>query len=453
MSITNNTEIISKPPTLYNYSNVPNPNIQTVIANPPHIVQQQPQQQQQPYHPSIAVPQNVNSNHMPRHYNNNHHTNRYDKPDGGNNFQFRGRKPMRGGFQKKSFPPRMAARSQNYNNNNNSYTPNPNVELQQRPSHGSIPSNPSISNDQGKISNNSPPQQVLNMPSKKIQKKGKPRQTGKPFNPIPRRNSLPLNESAEEIAPIHENPNPNQYPNPRGFNGPQNPVANNFVGGPNKPVLGSQSFFKTKLCPHMMNGNCTKGETCSYAHDQTEMREAPNLKRTKLCQLFEMGRCHMGGNCAFAHGEGELRSTPDFFKTSICQNFLKGNCSHGSKCRFAHGDKEIRPPTFTSKIPQGVQGGSMRNIPIEEINYGYGYQVAVDPNMMAPQGYQILTPGPQGVNGQTIWYQAQIVEPQPTYYYSTTQPLPQEYIHYNPGYATATLPTYLPQPNTNQKYN
>ncbi len=48
-------------------------------------------------------------------------------------------------------------------------------------------------------------------------------------------------------------------------------------------------FFKTKMCPHIEDGQCTRGPTCNYAHSQEELREVPNLKKTKLCQLFASG--------------------------------------------------------------------------------------------------------------------------------------------------------------------
>lgn len=49
-------------------------------------------------------------------------------------------------------------------------------------------------------------------------------------------------------------------------------------------------FYKTKLCPHLAEGGCTRGSHCNYAHSETELRDVPNLKKTKLCQLFMMGK-------------------------------------------------------------------------------------------------------------------------------------------------------------------
>lgn len=59
----------------------------------------------------------------------------------------------------------------------------------------------------------------------------------------------------------------------------------------------------------------------------------------------------MGQSCPFAHGESELRSTPNLFKTSLCTVFSKTNsCPHGDKCRYAHGEHDIRAPYVLSNI-------------------------------------------------------------------------------------------------------
>ena len=49
------------------------------------------------------------------------------------------------------------------------------------------------------------------------------------------------------------------------------------------------TFFKTKLCPLNQEGTCPKGDTCSYAHSNEEIRQQPNLTKTKLCMLYQAG--------------------------------------------------------------------------------------------------------------------------------------------------------------------
>jgi hypothetical protein len=88
-------------------------------------------------------------------------------------------------------------------------------------------------------------------------------------------------------------------------------------------VNATHNFYKTKICPYFLQGNCIKGSKCSFAHSNEELKKAPNLQKTKLCHNFMLGKCHKS-NCPFAHGEMELKATPDFYKTSICTLFKQG---------------------------------------------------------------------------------------------------------------------------------
>ena len=101
--------------------------------------------------------------------------------------------------------------------------------------------------------------------------------------------------------------------------------------------------FKTKICPFMLTGKCFKGDSCTFAHYEHELKKIPNLTKTKLCLCFQMGYCQNGKDCSFAHGESELRATPNFYKTTLCVPFMSGmKCRFGIKCRFAHGYNELR---------------------------------------------------------------------------------------------------------------
>lgn len=109
-----------------------------------------------------------------------------------------------------------------------------------------------------------------------------------------------------------------------------------------KNGLELQCFFKTKICPFLLAGHCSKGAKCTYAHSQKDLHDEPNLKKTKICQQHILGRCNMGNRCSYAHGEHELRFTPEFYKTTLCTAFIKGQCKLGDKCRFAHGPEQLR---------------------------------------------------------------------------------------------------------------
>ena len=94
------------------------------------------------------------------------------------------------------------------------------------------------------------------------------------------------------------------------------------------PILvinATHNFYRTKICPYFLQGNCAKGDKCSFAHTKDELRETPNLCKTKLCRAFMRGKCK-NANCLFAHGEIELKATPDFYKTSICKLYKHGIC-------------------------------------------------------------------------------------------------------------------------------
>lgn len=97
-------------------------------------------------------------------------------------------------------------------------------------------------------------------------------------------------------------------------------------------------FSKTKMCKFHLLGICEKGRQCPWAHDQRELRKAPDLTRTKLCKTLIMtGRCNHP-HCSYAHSREELRSTDAYHKTKICRYWQQGHCILGTKCRFAHCD-------------------------------------------------------------------------------------------------------------------
>lgn len=58
----------------------------------------------------------------------------------------------------------------------------------------------------------------------------------------------------------------------------------------------STQFYKTRVCPFAIKGLCKKGAGCTYAHDATELRIAPDLFKTKLCDAWKKGSCS-DSNC------------------------------------------------------------------------------------------------------------------------------------------------------------
>ncbi|KAF8819529.1 putative zinc finger protein [Cardiosporidium cionae] len=116
-------------------------------------------------------------------------------------------------------------------------------------------------------------------------------------------------------------------------------------------------FIKTKLCPYLQNSTCASGNSCSFAHSETELRPSPNLRCTKLCDSAKRGETCTAVDCAYAHSPEELTPSEDLltYKTVLCFYYKRGGCFNGDKCRFAHGERELRnrqldsPPNWQRK--------------------------------------------------------------------------------------------------------
>eukprot|EP01056_Protomagalhaensia_sp_Gyna25_P000041 Protomagalhaensia_sp_Gyna_25__40@NODE_101_length_5263_cov_71_008806_g78_i0_p3_GENE_NODE_101_length_5263_cov_71_008806_g78_i0NODE_101_length_5263_cov_71_008806_g78_i0_p3_ORF_typecomplete_len213_score37_51zfCCCH_3/PF15663_5/1_2e09zf_CCCH_4/PF18345_1/7_2e09zf_CCCH_4/PF18345_1/3_6e03zf_CCCH_4/PF18345_1/1_5e03zfCCCH/PF00642_24/1_9e05zfCCCH/PF00642_24/0_045zfCCCH_4/PF18044_1/2_2e06zfCCCH_4/PF18044_1/5_6e02zfCCCH_4/PF18044_1/6_2e03zfCCCH_2/PF14608_6/0_00014zfCCCH_2/PF14608_6/49Torus/PF16131_5/0_0038Tor len=69
--------------------------------------------------------------------------------------------------------------------------------------------------------------------------------------------------------------------------------------------------FKTRQCRFWLDGRCTRGEDCTFAHCGTELREKPNLLKTKICTKWRQGHCFKPqAECSYAHGIQDLRVPP-----------------------------------------------------------------------------------------------------------------------------------------------
>jgi len=128
---------------------------------------------------------------------------------------------------------------------------------------------------------------------------------------------------------------------------------------------------KTRLCKFNAAGLCAMGASCAFAHDEGELRAAPDLYKTKMCPtMLRTGRCDQAA-CTYAHNSSELRTrgisteegmsdgnnvenmdpadtTPSgsvniFRKTKQCRFHAIGVCTKGRNCKFAHGTVESRP--------------------------------------------------------------------------------------------------------------
>jgi hypothetical protein len=67
------------------------------------------------------------------------------------------------------------------------------------------------------------------------------------------------------------------------------------------------------------------------------------FRKTKLCKFYSNGFCSKGASCSFAHEEGTLAPQPDLFRTRLCFAFARsGVCRDGDACKYAHGAEQLR---------------------------------------------------------------------------------------------------------------
>ncbi|EER05279.1 protein TIS11, putative [Perkinsus marinus ATCC 50983] len=150
--------------------------------------------------------------------------------------------------------------------------------------------------------------------------------------------------------------NPSNVPTPPSSPESRSSQDEGKLGGRNREV-----FSKTRMCKFFLRGQCKHGSDCGYAHDWSELRQAPDLRKTKMCQLYRKGQCPNGADCAYAHSRDELRATADVYKTSLCRFWMNGSCNAGSKCRHAHGAHELRTRVPTAAGTDAVLTASTTN--------------------------------------------------------------------------------------------
>lgn len=129
---------------------------------------------------------------------------------------------------------------------------------------------------------------------------------------------------------------------------------------------------KRSLCKFWEEGNCEKGQHCTWAHGAHELgtgapqaaprvhvqqyipiskapimvTAAPNQEKRTICKFWEEGKCQRGDACGFIHGD-ELATTtmiqeqPLPEKRTICKFWQENRCDKGRTCTFAHGSAEL----------------------------------------------------------------------------------------------------------------
>lgn len=155
-------------------------------------------------------------------------------------------------------------------------------------------------------------------------------------------------------------------------------------------------------CKFFLQGRCTKGETCSFQHLRSDIRqtkdsgvarntqplaalhgERPMFEpthialpirspSTTLCHFFQSGTCTKGVLCTFSHDikpwapreqtqpvsvDAGRANTADFRSTVDCKFHFRGRCSQGASCPYSHGNEGNRESAVT-----GVNTGKVSRL-------------------------------------------------------------------------------------------
>lgn len=104
----------------------------------------------------------------------------------------------------------------------------------------------------------------------------------------------------------------------------------------------SARLHKTKFCMFYLQGACTLGERCRFAHNTAEMHSAPEPRKTKAATATLCADKLCISARGQQYGQQGLHEFGAFFKKSLCMWFEQGVCRNGDSCSFAHGAKELR---------------------------------------------------------------------------------------------------------------
>jgi len=84
------------------------------------------------------------------------------------------------------------------------------------------------------------------------------------------------------------------------------------------------------------------------------MSKQESFRYTSLCRFYLAGRCERGEDCHFAHDESQLREKPNLYRTH--GRSISGNCKEGPDSRFAHSQDEARDYSSGASVADSVEG-------------------------------------------------------------------------------------------------
>ena len=117
------------------------------------------------------------------------------------------------------------------------------------------------------------------------------------------------------------------------------------------------SAVKPQLCKFFMRGNCVKGESCKFTHQETEKTQVPLCRNGQRCTYFSRGICYF-----YHRGFGTQK--PTIKNKNYQDKNVKGRwcnfrdrCNRIPNCPFIHRDqdfpelKKIKTPPLRQEIP------------------------------------------------------------------------------------------------------
>lgn len=103
---------------------------------------------------------------------------------------------------------------------------------------------------------------------------------------------------------------------------------------------------KTKLCKHFQNGQCQFGSNCTFAHNEAELVNAPNLAKTRLCKAFEGG--DVPTRIVHSHMVNRNSDRPTLFSRGACASGTRRANAAVETSAALHTALKICEATLTS---------------------------------------------------------------------------------------------------------
>lgn len=101
----------------------------------------------------------------------------------------------------------------------------------------------------------------------------------------------------------------------------------------------------------------------AFVSEQVKTSFAPKLCKTRMCKFFEEGNCSKGDKCSFAHSLSDLQSRPNLHKTQLCMAFERnGTCRDGPACKYAHGESELQSNAKRASVT--VTSSNVQAVPL-----------------------------------------------------------------------------------------